>query len=481
MTENNSANAITIHLSLTSSPSSPRAPISLPSDGSATASLLRKRASETTNVPLDKLKLIFRGRVITEKEDGDVVKEMKLEDGSVVHVMGKPVNAGGATAGGASTAGGGGVAANNGGSVPAGASLSIPTGSNVAASAAPASSSPLIAALGKLRTSNDGATYRAALTTADKLLGNIVSKPMEEKYRTIKKSNPAFSRRLGAVTGGSDLLLASGFDIETREEGVEYYVLVPDADKWPRLVAAREGIGRALTEAGNTGGGGAGTTTNGAWNGVGAPPAANNGAGMFPGGMPGGGMPPGGGPDMSALQSMMNDPNMMQNALGMMNNPMVQNMMRNDPRFANNPMLQQSLDALRSNPNMLNQVSQMMSDPNMRNQMASMMGGGGAGGGAGAGAADPFAGGPEEMRRQMEQFQRMSQQFGGSAGGFGAPAGGGTATTTGTNPTGRAPASAGGGAAATNPGSGGGGGGNDNEMTEEEMIAEAIARSLRES
>ena len=143
---------------------------------------------------------------------------------------------------------------------------------------------------------------------------------MEEKYRTIKKSNPAFSRRLGAVTGGSDLLLASGFDIETREEGVEYYVLVPDADKWPRLVAAREGIGRALTEASNTGGGGGGgTTTNGAWNGVGAPPAANNGAGMFPGGMPGGGMPPAGGPDMSALQSMMNDPNMMQNALGMMN------------------------------------------------------------------------------------------------------------------------------------------------------------------
>ncbi len=101
---------------------------------------------------------------------------------------------------------------------------------------------------------------------------------------------------------------------------------------------------------------------------------------------------------------------------------MVQNMMRNDPRFANNPMLQQSLDALRSNPEMVSQFSQMMSDPNVRNQMSSMMGagagagaGGGAGGGGSGASSDPFGGGPDAMRRQMEQFQRMSQQFGGSS------------------------------------------------------------------
>ena len=147
---------------------------------------------------------------------------------------------------------------------------------------------------------------------------------------------------------------------------------------------------------------------------------------------------------------------------------MVQNMMRNDPRFANNPMLQQSLDALRSNPEMVNQFSQVMSDPNVRDRMATMMSQqrqpGGSGGTGGSGGPDPFGNGPEEMRRQMEQFQRMSQQHGGTSGGFNAGGGGGANDNNGSA-----------------AGGGGGTAGNDSEATEEEMIAEAIARSLRES
>ena len=46
---------------------------------------------------------------------------------------------------------------------------------------------------------------------------------MEEKYRTIKKSNPAFTKRLGGLPGGNDLMLASGFTIETRDaDSIEY-------------------------------------------------------------------------------------------------------------------------------------------------------------------------------------------------------------------------------------------------------------------
>ncbi|KAL7535274.1 hypothetical protein ACHAXR_006386 [Thalassiosira sp. AJA248-18] len=475
---------LTIYLSLTSSPSTPRAPLILENNDSAnpsTAAELRRKASEITTVPLSTMKLIFRGRVIPDKDEGDVVKEFKLEDGSVVHVMGKPA----AAASGAANAASVGAAASGTGATvsTAGASVSgrvtMPTTNNAAGAS---SSSPLTLAFAKLQSLNDGPTYRTALTTADKLLGNIVSHPMEEKYRTIKKSNPAFSKRLGGLPGGSDLMNASGFNVETRE-GVEYYVLTPSADAWPGLIKAREEVQRVLltvdrsssvqnvvppsaNAAGAAAGGGASTLPGGMPN-------------LFPGGMPGGGGLGGSAGDMSMIQSMLSDPNMLQNVMGMMNNPGVQNMMRNDPRFANNPMLQQSLNALQSNPEMINQFSQMMSDPNVRDRMTNMMSQQQQTGGAGGGP-DPFSNGPDAMRRQMEQFQQMSQQFGGSSGGFntGGGAGSGMAGASAAGPGG------GGGqtgtSSNTNNGTGAGGNG-DSDMTEEEMIAEAIARSLRES
>lgn len=131
---------------------------------------------------------------------------------------------------------------------------------------------------------------------------------MEEKYRTIKKSNPAFSKRLGSVTGGHDLLLASGFTIETKE-GIEYYTLTPNADAWPTLVAARKEVGRILAENNRNSSGSSVGLGDGATLPSGAAPTPSN---LFPGGMPGG---TGGAPDMA----MLSDPNMMQNVMGMIN------------------------------------------------------------------------------------------------------------------------------------------------------------------
>lgn len=392
------------------------------------------------------MKLIYRGRVIAGKETGDVLKEFKLENESVIHVMGKPATA----ANDANT-----TSAPSSTTTATGASVTLPATTSaaaVAAATAPATdASPLASALMTLRTSNSNDVYRTALSTADKLLKNIVTHPMEEKYRTIKKSNPAFSKRLGGVAGGEALLLASGFTIES-VEGNEVYVLRPSAQAWPRLVAAGEEVARKVAETNNT-----------QSNNFGAVPAAAPSmpaAGAAPsfGGMPGmGGM--GGGDMNAAMQQMMNDPNMMQNMMGMMNNPMVQNMMRNDPRFANDPMAQQALDALQNNPEMISQVTQMMSDPTMRANMTRMM----QQQQSGAGGANAFGGngGPDDMRRQMEQFQRMSQQFGGASNnntsGAGAPS------------------------ASNQNGNNGSNSQSDGQMTEEEMIAEAIRRSLEES
>ncbi len=299
---------ITCYLSLTSAPSAPRVPLSLPSN--ATASDLRRLASEATAVPLSALKLIFRGRVIPDKGEGDVAQEFKLENDCVIHVMGKPAAspaAAGATAGA--------TPANNAAAASAGASVSVPR-TNVPATAPIASGSPLSAALTTLRSSNSAEVYQTALATADKLLGNIISHPMEEKYRSIKKANPAFQRRLGGVTGGEALLLSAGFVIEAGEGGADTYVLRPSAEAWPRLVAAGEEVNKALAEASAPSFAPPGSA---AASGVGAGAGAGAAGGMpnlFPGGMSGGM----GGPGMeAAAQSLLSNPQMLQNMLNVSN------------------------------------------------------------------------------------------------------------------------------------------------------------------
>lgn len=292
--------SLNCYLSLTSSPSAPRGQLTLPLK--STASDLRRLASEATSVPLTALKLIFRGRVIPDKSEGDVIGDFKLENDCVIHVMGKPLSSsGGAAATTSATTGG--IPS----SMPAGASVSLPSGTAAPASTSGAGASPLSAALVTLRSSNSADVYRTALTTADKLLGNIISHPQEEKYRSVKKANPAFQRRLGGVAGGDALILAAGFVVETGEGGAESYVLRPSAEAWPRLVAAGEEVKRVLGEANtpsfapppNAAPGGA---------------AAGGMSNLFPGGMPGGGMP--GGPGMeAAAQNLLGNPEMLQNML----------------------------------------------------------------------------------------------------------------------------------------------------------------------
>eukprot|EP00804_Cyclotella_cryptica_P017589 CCRYP_006721-RA/>CCRYP_006721-RA protein AED:0.09 eAED:0.06 QI:0/1/0.5/1/1/1/2/84/471 len=436
--------SLTIYLSLTSSPSTPRIPLTLPLNTSS--SQLRALAAAATNIPLATMKLIFRGRMIPDKPEGDVATEFKLEEECVIHVMGKPVVVDDHSAQQQQQQQPSAPAA-------AGASVTIPPTTPPSVATTPTT---LTAALATLRSTNPPATYHTALSTASKLLNNIIQHPMEEKYRSVKQSNAAFHKRLGGVNGGQALLLAAGF---VMEDGV--FVLRPSQEAWPKLVEAGEVVGRALREVEANSAPpvvGAGTTS-----GWGAAPSSSV------GGLPN--LDSMGGPGMEAtMQNMLSNPEMLQN---MMHNPMVQQMMRNDPRFANNPMLQQSLDALSSNPDMIRQFSQMMGDPGVRANVSRMMqqqqqqqqqAGGNAAG------ADPFGTGPEAMRRQMEQFQQMSRQFGGMSGGFGASSAQGA-------PSGRQ----GSGVAANHNSSNVNGGGDDSQMTEEEMIAEAIARSLRET
>ena len=78
--------AITIHLLLTSSPSTSK--ILLTISPECTATELRKVAAETTSVPLNEARLIYRGKVILDSTKR--AKEYGVENGSVLHLVGKP-------------------------------------------------------------------------------------------------------------------------------------------------------------------------------------------------------------------------------------------------------------------------------------------------------------------------------------------------------------------------------------------------------
>jgi hypothetical protein len=220
--------------------------------------------------------------MIGAKEENNVIEEFKLEEECVIHVMGKAAESPAQPP--ASTA-------------VAGASVTIP----------PANANPtpntVNAALTTLRL-NSSDVYKTALSTASKLLNNIVQHPMEEKYRSIKKSNAAFHKRLGGVNGGEALLLAAGFVLE---EGI--FVLRPSEEAWPKLVATSEAVGRALREA----------EANSASN----IPASGFGMGATTGGVPPMGLPnlgSMGGPGMeAAMQNMLSNPEALQNMMSVSN------------------------------------------------------------------------------------------------------------------------------------------------------------------
>ncbi|GKZ00308.1 hypothetical protein MPSEU_000983700 [Mayamaea pseudoterrestris] len=427
---------ITIHLSVTGAEGSPRVPIQVPSNISALD--LLKRVSDSTKIPPGTLKLIFRGRLIASDATKIAVQEYKMEDGSVLHCMGKPaVQAESATAvttqevNSAVSAAAATLPVASASMMTAPAPIRFPSVAAAAVTAQPLTpNDPLLAALQAMRASNSPADYQTAVQVLDKLLFNILEHPLEEKYRRVKKENPAFARRLGNLVGGDAVLLAAGFVSETdAESGAPVYVMHANADAWQKLQETKTKVERAVQQ------------VNAARNITSNMPLAPAGATGLPSLLPPGGGLPGLGanmpPDMNNIQAaIMRDPALLQS---MMQNPMIQNMMMNDPRVANNPMMRQAFQQMANNPQMLAQMTQLMQDPQAMQRMQAMM-------------QDP---------RAMQQMQAMGMPVGGFASMM--PSAAGESNIANRNAAPRQP-----------------GGASDQELTEEEMIAEAIRRSLED-
>ena len=237
--------------------------------------------------------MIFRGRLV-KAGTTDAVAEFKLEEGSVLHCMGKPVDAS-ATETPAVATNAGSLPQVSLGGLPT--STSAPSAPSAASSAVGGSSGPLPTALAQLKAQNPPATYQTAVTTLQKLLTNITDHPMEDKYRRIKKANGAFNKRLGGLPGAREAILACGFS-----ETDEMYEMQATAEAWPALVEAVRVVQAAATAA---------TAPAFPASFPGMPPAG------FPGMMPGGGGLPANMPPhmQEAMRSILSDPAQVQRML----------------------------------------------------------------------------------------------------------------------------------------------------------------------
>uniref|UniRef100_A0A7S2SNT8 Ubiquitin-like domain-containing protein n=1 Tax=Rhizochromulina marina TaxID=1034831 RepID=A0A7S2SNT8_9STRA len=391
-------------------------------------------------------RLIHKGKILKDDQGLDVYKVATGET-VLLQVTQRPAAAG---------------ATPSGTQAPVAAAAPMPpTAAAMAGTTAPTTG--IQAALEEL-SSNPPDALRLGLETLLKVIDNIIQNPNEDKYRRLRPANATFNRKVGSLPGGLRCVREMGFT-DGEEEGT--LILAPSTEAWHHLNSCRRLVQEKLDAARRP---------------VPSPfpGALGSGAGMpfappF-GGMPGG-MPPG--MDFAQMSQLASDPNFIRQAVS---NPMVQQM------AAGNPMLQQQIQALQQNPQMLQQamanpmVQQMMQNPEMMQNAMQMMGalGGGATPGAtgmpGAPGVPPFN--PQAMQQMMGALSGANLGTGGMPSppfpsGFAQPSAAPSSTQQSTTPagTGNATGTSTQGSSSGNP---------DEGKTEEELINEAIQRSLQE-
>lgn len=239
MSDTTSEDMIKVYFVLTQSPSTPRASATMPKN--ASISTLKEKASEATKIPLAKIKLIFRGRIVTGDAES-LISKFNIENETVVHCLGKPdASAAAATASNQTETKKETTSATA-------STVTAPTTTSTSTTANTESSPKTMeACLQKLKSQNSSEIYITALQTLSKMASNIIQKPHEEKYRKVKLSNAAFGRRIGNVPGGMDCIYAYGFTATT--ENADQLVLNASAEAWTNLNEAKKKVDSELNKA----------------------------------------------------------------------------------------------------------------------------------------------------------------------------------------------------------------------------------------
>jgi hypothetical protein len=119
--------------------------------------------------------------------------------------------------------------------------------STTSSASATATKTSLDVALHTLLQNNFDADSKVCIVTLMKVLDNVLQKPGNEKVRSIRLQNPAFTNKVGKRMGGIDFLVACGFapqqppatllSVPTTEP--EFLVLEPSREDTSHLVTAR--------------------------------------------------------------------------------------------------------------------------------------------------------------------------------------------------------------------------------------------------
>ena len=183
-------------------------------------------------VPRDSQKWIYKGRILTDQM---TISESSIVDGNTIIVM--------KTAPAAQ-------------SVPVAAAAAAPVGTNHIASSGANYNQPIFRpnptttqfdnAMFELLQNPDESVILAAVTILLKVISNIIQSPSEEKYRRLNRTNAAFSKKVGSITGGSSCMMALGFQLVGDE-----WVLVPSAEAWEIITSCKfklEKFGKRLSD-----------------------------------------------------------------------------------------------------------------------------------------------------------------------------------------------------------------------------------------
>jgi len=336
-------------------------------------------AMQVSSTPGD-IRLIFNGKVLTDMQA--TVASCGIENGYKVLIAKKARGSGSSGSSGAQK-----TTTRTSATTPSTTSFVSPTSGGSASPAAafaappvPVSNDPIDRAIARICTSPREQAL-TCLQTIEKICKNIKENPMDAKYRKLKVANAAFQRRVSGVPGGTNVLAAIGFkEVTDGGENHGSHVLTPSADLWNILVAAQTKLEAAVQrlQSGGRGGGGSG----GGMDMQGLASMAQA-AGLDMNAMSGLAQQAGS-MDPQAMQSMvaaaMSNPQIMQQAMSMMNNPQMNNeqMMQNMQQMMSDPQaMQQAMSMVQQNPQML---QQMMSGRGMSG-LGGGIGGGGIGGG----------------------------------------------------------------------------------------------------
>lgn len=189
-------------------------------DGSLFIGEVKSMVENVSGVPKNCQKWIYKGRILTDQLS---LAESNIVDGNTVIVM--------RTAPTTSTPIASGSSSDNGKSVP-----NIAHGTTVNQEIVRSSQSTVHFdnAMFELLQSSDEIAVLACVTTLFKVISNIIAFPLDDKYRRLCRTNAAFAKKVGSLSGGTSCMVALGFQLVGDD-----WILVPNASAWDNITSCK--------------------------------------------------------------------------------------------------------------------------------------------------------------------------------------------------------------------------------------------------